>query len=369
MLDLLKNLIKARSTPDTGELAVAEVIAAQFQGLGIKCDIDTWDKSRANILVHAKSTGQKPALLFASHLDVVPTGSVRWKYPPFEAAEVDGKVFGRGASDMKGSIAAAITAISQIISSDVRLKGDLIFAATAGEETDSCGTKRFVDSANLPKLAGIIVTEPTDLAVIHAHRGILWLKFTTKGKTAHGSMPHLGINAIESARLLLNELAEYRLVFTPHLRLGHSSMSINTISGGKAANVIPDECSITVDIRTLPNQSHAEIAAGFERLLAKLKVRNPGFDAELAVVRDCPALETDPEDDFVKIVCDVRGTDKPGTVSYTTDGPFFAALRAPVIIFGPGKAEMCHQPNEYIETADVESAVKYYKETILKLLT
>jgi succinyl-diaminopimelate desuccinylase len=308
-------------------------------------------------------------LLFAAHLDVVPTGTARWKHPPFEATEVDGKIFGRGASDMKGGIAAAIGAICEVVKSGVKLHGDIIFAATAGEETDSCGARRFVESARLPKLAGIIVTEPTDLGVINAHRGILWLKFITRGKTAHGSMPHLGINAIESARLLLNELANYKLAFTPHPRLGNSSMSVNIISGGKAANVIPDECSITVDIRTLPGQNHNEIIAGFERLLGRIKMSNSQFVAELSTVRDCPALETDASGDFVKAVCRVRGVDASGTVGYTTDAPIFAALGAPVIIVGPGKVEICHQPDEYIEIADVENAAMYYKNVIVGLLT
>ena len=369
MKELLKKLINARSTPDRGELAAAEVIAEEVRGLGLACDIDVWDKNHANIVVHIKSTAKRPALLFAAHLDVVPTGTARWKHPPFEATEVDGKIFGRGSSDMKGGIAAAVGAICEVVKSGQTLQGDIIFAATAGEETDSCGARRFVESAKLPKLAGIIVTEPTDLGVINAHRGILWLKFTTKGKTAHGSMPHLGINAIESARVVLNELAKYKLSFTPHPRLGNSSMSVNTISGGKAANVIPDECAITVDIRTLPGQNHNEIIAGFEQLLGKIKLTNSQFVAELSVVRDCPALETDAGGDFVKAVCQVRGVDVPGTVGYTTDGPIFAALSAPVIIFGPGKAEICHQPDEFIEIADVQKAMQQYNDIILKLLT
>ena len=129
---------------DKGELAAAEVIAESCaRSLDSNAKLIHGDKNRANIVVRFKIEGDKPALLFASHLDVVPTGTARWKYPPFEATEVDGKIFGRGASDMKGGIAAAITAICEIVKSGTKLKGDIIFAATAGEETDSCGAKRF----------------------------------------------------------------------------------------------------------------------------------------------------------------------------------------------------------------------------------
>jgi succinyl-diaminopimelate desuccinylase len=369
MLDLLKKLINARSTPDRGELAAAEVIAEELHCAGLKGDVETWDKTRANITVHVKSAGQKPALLFASHLDVVPTGSARWKYPPFEAAEVEGRVFGRGASDMKGGIAAAVGAVRQVAESGAKLNGDLILVATAGEETDSCGARRFVDAAKLPKLVGIVVTEPTDLAVVNAHRGLLWVKFTTGGKTSHASMPHLGISAIESARLLLNELANYKLGFTRHPQLGRSIMSVNTISGGKATNVIADECSITADIRTLPGQNHSDVVADFEKLLSKIQGNNSRFVAEVGIIRDCPALETDANNDFVKTVCRICSVDNPQTVSFTTDGPIFAALGAPVIILGPGKPELCHQPDEYIEIADVERAARQYKDIILTLLT
>ncbi|MHC4629157.1 MAG: M20 family metallopeptidase, partial [Planctomycetota bacterium] len=244
MKELLKGLIEAESTPEKGELAAAEVISAELGRCGVDSVIDSWDRARANIVAHVKSEGSRAGLLFACHLDVVGPGEAAWRHPPFAAVGSDGRIYGRGSVDMKGPTAAVVTAIRRIVESGARLKGDLIFLACAGEETDSCGAIRFVnDHGELPELAGVIVPEPTDFAVVTAHRGMLWLEVTTKGKAAHSSTPQLGVNAINSMRLVLNELEGYEIPVEPHELLGECSMSINTIAGGKAPNVVPDKCS------------------------------------------------------------------------------------------------------------------------------
>jgi len=363
MKELLKSLVQADTTTDKGELAAAEIISGHLQEHGIEAELTCWDDTRANIVAHIKSTGQRPALLFACHLDVVPPGQGRWKYPPFSATEEDSRVFGRGAADMKGSIAALITAVEQFTAEEAELKGDIIIAAVAGEETDSCGIKRFVKDYKdkLPPIAGVIVAEPTNFEVITAHRGLLWLEVVTKGRTAHGSMPHLGVNAINSMRLFLDEVEKINLASEKHPLLGGCSMSINTISGGKAVNVVPDLCSVKFDIRTVPNQSHAEIIEKFESVFSQLKKNNPEFDAEVKVVRDVEALETDKDCDFMKDFRSVVDCKETITAGFCTDGPFLAGLGAPIVIFGPGNDELAHKPDEYIELSDLKKAVDVYK--------
>ncbi|MHC4439747.1 MAG: M20 family metallopeptidase, partial [Planctomycetota bacterium] len=239
MKELLKNLIQAETTVEKGELTAAEVISAEFRRSGIDSKIDCWDRTRANIVANINSTGHKSGLLFACHLDVVGPGEASWKRPPFTAVETDGKIYGRGSVDMKGGTTAAVIAIRQIVDSGIKLQGDIIFAAVAGEETDSAGAKRFVnDKSRLPELApkgiaGVVIPEPTDFEIVTAHRGMLWLEVTTKGKAAHSSAPQPGVNAINSMRLILNELDGYKIKAEPHKLLGDCSMSINTIKGGK----------------------------------------------------------------------------------------------------------------------------------------
>ncbi len=370
MKELLTKLIQAESTPQKGELAAAEVISAELSRSGIDSRIDTWDQTRANITAQVKSGGHKDALLFACHLDVVGPGQAKWQKPPFQAVESNGKIYGRGSADMKGGIAATVTAIRQIVDSGIKLQGDIVFVAAAGEETDSCGAKRFIDeSSRLPGLIGVVIPEPTDFAIVTAHRGMLWLEVATKGKAAHGSTPQLGVNAITSMRYVLDELENYNIAAEPHKLLGECSMSVNTITGGKALNVVPDKCSIGIDIRTLPEQNHQDIITDLKKIFARLKSENPQFDAEVSVVRQVQPLETDSDCNFVNDFCSVVGISETTAVGFTTDGPHFASLGAPVVIFGPGKPHLCHKPDEYIEIGDVEKAVEYYKNIILKFLT
>jgi acetylornithine deacetylase/succinyl-diaminopimelate desuccinylase-like protein len=146
-------------------------------------------------------------------------------------------------------------------------------------------------------------------------------------------------------------------------------MSVNTISGGKAINVVPDSCAIKIDIRTLPNQNHRHIVNDFEKIFTKIKSQNPQFEAGIKVVRHVSPLETDCKCDFVRDFCAAVGAAKTAPVGFTTDGPHFAPLGAPVVIFGPGKPELCHKPNEYIEIEDMEKAAEHYENIILKFLS
>jgi succinyl-diaminopimelate desuccinylase len=215
----------------------------------------------------------------------------------------------------------------------------------------------------------VVLPEPTDFEVVTAHRGMLWLKVKTGGKAAHGSTPELGINAIASMKTFLNELDNYKIRVEPHKLLGGCSMSVNTIAGGKAVNVVPDKCEIGIDIRTLPGQNCQEIISDFEKIFAKLKQGNSQFEASVSLVREVGALETDSNCDFVKDFCSAIGRTETKAVGFTTDGPHFAPLGVPVVIFGPGKPDICHKPDEYIEISDVEKAVEYYKDIILKFLS
>ncbi len=368
MKELLKKLIDAKSTPDVGEIDCANVLADFFLAAGIKPKVDVWDSNRANLTAVLKSAGQKPALLFAGHLDVVPAEKCGWQFPAFTAIEHNGKIFGRGSCDMKSGLTAAAVAITEIFRSKVELKGDVVFAATAGEETNSVGIKRFLKplAKNAFEFCGCIVPEPTNFELAVAHRGLLWLQITTKGKTAHGSMPQLGINAIESMRLFLNELAHYDDInIEPDKLLGRSSISVNKITGGSATNIVPDRCLAQIDIRTLPKQSHSHVVKDFEKILSKVSQQNSAFRAELNVLRGVAALDTDPDCVFVSRLKQLINKSEIKTAPFTTDAPFIAQLNIPVVILGPGKSELCHKPDEYVETEDLQKAIDLYKKIIL----
>ncbi len=370
MKEFLKKLVRAESTAEKGELAAARIISEELRLSGITPAISDWGTNRANITAWISSTGRRRGLLFACHLDVVGAGDRAWKHPPFAGVQADGKIYGRGTADMKGGIAAIVTAIREIVDSGLKLQGDIVFFAGAGEETDSCGAKRFIrDQADkLPPLCGVIVGEPTDFEVVTAHRGLLWLEVTSKGTSAHSSTPELGVNAIGSMGAFLAELENYQLRYEPHELLGRCTMSVNTIQGGNAMNIVPERCSIGIDIRTLPRQNHQDVIDDMQEIFDKLKRKDSRFDAEVSIVRDVGALETDRKCDFVKDFCSAVGVQRTKAVGFTTDGPYFASLAPAVVVFGPGKPQLCHRTDEYIEISDVEKAVQHYKNLILKFL-
>jgi succinyl-diaminopimelate desuccinylase len=377
MKDFLRKLIQTDTTAEKGELAAAEVIAAELDMSGIDSYIDSWSQTKANIITHVKTARSKPVLLFVCHLDVVAPGESDWTHPPFAGDESNGRIYGRGSADMKGGIAAIVTAIRGVVDAGTKLQGDIILLCAAGEETDSCGAKRFISNCGwLGSLAGIVIPEPTDFAVVTAHRGMAWLKVVTKGKAAHSSQPELGINAISSMKAFLNELENYKpfdcaqdgIYVQPHPMLGLCSMSINTISGGKAMNVVPDRCTVGIDIRTLPGQSHEIIVNDIKQIFKKLKQQCLMFDAEVSVDRAVEAIETNPDCAFVRDFCATVGVNQTKAVGFTTDAPYLKPLGAPIVIFGPGKPELCHKPDEYIEIADLDKATTYYKNIILQFL-
>jgi succinyl-diaminopimelate desuccinylase len=371
MRELLKKLIQTAPIDQNGEKPAAAVLQNYLNPLGIETKIDCYSDKNANFMSRIRGTGHKKALLFAGHLDVVPACQENWTFPAFEGFEQDGKICGRGATDMLGGLASIAAAMAEIKQENHPLQGDLIFAATAAEETDSSGVKHYLKNTakTIGELCGIIVPEPTGLEVIRAHRGILWLEIAATGKTAHGSMPQLGINAIEKIMAFLNLFKTYQIPHQPHPLLGGCSVSVNKIVGGQAANIVPDSCSVQIDIRTLPGQAHNGIQKDIEQLFDQLKQQDKHFKAKITVMRSVPALETPEDNPFLITVCKAVGVKKAGAVGFTTDGPWFAKLNAPVLIFGPGSPQMCHKPDEYIDIEQLEKAKDAYKRIILEVLS
>ncbi len=372
MKNLLKKLIATAPTCENGELQMARVLESFFRDHGVSTKLDYWDNKRANLIATIGPEGlDVQTLVIGVHNDVVPASAENWESDPFKAVEADGKIHGRGSCDMQGGICAAAQAIVEIAQSGKELNGRILFAATAGEETDSCGVERFVEqySEKIHNPVGVLIPEPTGLEILRAHRGILWLKVETAGKTAHGSMPHLGINAIEKANAFLNRLKDYTIPHTPHALLGGCSMSINRIAGGTGTNIVPDNCSIELDIRTLPGQDKDTIIDSLQVICSELARQDPDFKAEISIIRAIDAMETDENDPFLQTVCNSTGIAETKAAVFTTDGPHFEKLNASVVVFGPGDGTLCHKPNEYIEIAQMEKAKEYYIKLINDVLT
>ncbi len=362
MKELLAQLIRSAPTLLNGEKKAGEILADFFIEHGIDTELDCWDDTRANVIASiGQDASHPPTLLFAAHLDVVPASKEHWQTDPFCPVEKEGRIIGRGSVDMLGGLCAAAWAMVDLKKQS--FNGRILFAATAGEETDSCGAKRFIKRyrPNLQNPVGVVIAEPTGMTILRAHRGILWLRVQTFGKTAHGSTPEAGINAVLKMNTLINQLQHWAIPHQPHPLLGDCSMSINRITGGSATNIVPDSCIVEIDIRTLPRQNHSDIIKALQGLCEEIQKKDSDFEAEISVIRAVEALETLEEVPFVQAVCRAAKITKTQVAGFTTDGPYFEKLPAPVVIFGPGDGSLCHKPDEFIEICAMEQAREAYR--------
>jgi len=367
VVEVCQELVKIKSVnPPGDELPVAEYAASILKKAGLEVEKVKHGPTRASVLARLDSSRETAGLLFNAHLDTVPVGNEKWIRDPFSGEVVEKKIWGRGSADMKGGLAALLVAAKTIAEARLPLRGDLILAATAGEEVDSTGAIAIAAREDLGPVQAMLIPEPSGNDVFVAEKGALWLEITTSGKTAHGSMPELGRNAVMMMILLITELQKLDLPFKEHPLLGGSSRSVNTIAGGVKTNVVPDHCVVTVDIRTVPGQDHGDIVRRVEDLVAGLRGRIPGFNASVRVTNDRVPVETPPGEPvvrkFLDIVAEVTGkrTAPKGVRYYTDAAAFVPLLGIPMIICGPGDAEQAHQPNEFVEISKLVQSAKIY---------
>ncbi len=370
-----QELVRIKSVnPPGDELQAAEYVASVMKKIGLEVELIKHSPTRASVLARVKSLRKKPGLLFNGHLDTVPVGLERWIHEPFDGQASEGKVWGRGAADMKGGLAVLMVAAKALAEAGVPLRGDLLVAATAGEEVDSLGAVAIASRSDLGPIQAVVIPEPSYNDVYIAEKGAFWLELITHGKTAHGSMPETGRNAIMMMVTLINELEKLSFPFKEHPLLGGFSKSLNTIAGGVKTNVVPDHCVVTVDMRTVPGQDHQAILRQVEGLITDLSRRIPDFKASVRVTNDRAPVETSSDEpvvqNFFDLVAEVAGERPvPKGVRYYTDAvAFVPALKAPMIICGPGDAKLAHQPNEHVEISKLVQAARIYTLAAAKLL-
>src|SRR5688572_24222369 len=209
VLELLRGLLRTRSVnPPGDEAAVVGVLAARATAWGFAPRIVDVLPGRPNLIVELPGSSERPAVVLSGHSDTVPPGEAPWEHDPFSGALVDSEVWGRGATDMKAGLATMLAAMAAMQRRGWRPKGDVRLAVTIGEEVDCVGAKHLRDAGGLNAAGWIVIGEPTNLDVVAAHRGALWLEIVGHGKTAHGSAPHLGVNAIDHVVTLLGWLSQ-----------------------------------------------------------------------------------------------------------------------------------------------------------------
>ena len=335
--------------PHAGEQRVAEFLAATAAQAGLDVEFQPVAKGRANLLARLSPRGKvRQRVLLAPHLDTVNATEEQ-----FTPGKRNGRLFGRGACDTKGSVATMFTALCEMAQAGQRLADtEITFVGLVDEEHGQAGSRALVASGLQADLA--IVGEPTRLKVVTAHKGTLWLELETRGKSAHGSWPELGRNAIHTmARIvdLLQTTYATELRRRRHPLLGCATVSVGAICGGTQANIVPDRCTILIDRRTLPGETSAGVQREF---LAALRRRNLQATFVKKRLPDCLPLETNPKLPLVARFLASVGQRKPVGVRYFCDASVLGGGGIPSVVFGPGDIAQAHTADEWVSVEALE---------------
>jgi acetylornithine deacetylase len=329
-----------------GEEEIAALVAFWARGHGLEAELLEGVPGRPSVLVRARGTGGGRTLLLCGHLDTVGVAGMR---APHEPRREGDRLHGRGAYDMKAGVAAALVACRDAAA--LGLAGDVVVAAVADEEHASLGVQealRHVDAD------AAVVTEPTELEVVVAHKGFVWSEVTVTGKAAHGSRPHLGVDANAKAGRVLVAVDELdgALGERTHPLLGRPSVHAGAVRGGGELSVYAAECVIGLERRTLPGESAASVEAELGALLDRCRAEDPGLQAEQRTLLVREPFEVDPGEEVVRAVRAAAGAvlgAEPalGGASFWADAAFLAAAGVPTVMFGPA-GEGAHAAREWV---------------------
>jgi acetylornithine deacetylase ArgE len=343
--------------PDIYEHRVTAYLEDFFRGLGVSCERQPVAPQRDNIVARWQRPGARRTLLLEVHQDTVPVDNM--VIDPFAGHIDNGRLYGRGACDVKGGMAAMLAAFARLVRDQPRDAANVTLACTVDEEHTFLGVSRLVQDL---RADAAIVAEPTGLHIVHAHKGVVRWNLSTAGRSCHSSTPEQGVNAIYRMGRLLGGIARY----ADRLRqsrsdplLGPPTLSVGRIEGGSSVNTIPDRCFIEVDRRLLPGEDPNAAPA---QLMAFLK-EQPEIDFPF----ECsppwmgnPALSPEGSaglvDDLGRAIDAVVGSHRVHAVPYGTDAATIAAAGIPAVVFGPGDIAQAHTCDEWVSLDEVEQA-------------
>jgi acetylornithine deacetylase len=362
LVELLSQLVAIDSVNPSlvpggaGEQEIAEFVLAWAREAGLEAEVKEGTASRPSVLVRCPGRGGGRTLLLCGHLDTVGVEGMTEPHTP----RIDGdRLYGRGAYDMKAGLAAALIAARDAARLD--LAGDVLVAAVADEEHASLGVQEVL--AGLRADAAVL-TEPTELELVIAHKGFVWSEVVVTGRAAHGSRPGLGVDAITQMGAVLCELGalDRALAGHEHPLLGRGSVHASTIEGGVELSSYPARCALRLERRTLPGESRADVELELTTLLDRCRAADRMFEAGHRILLVREPFEIEPDAEIVGVVREaaaaVLGSPPPVTgASYWADAAFIAAAGIPTVIFGPG-GEGAHADEEWVSLADTESVVR-----------
>ena len=371
--------------PERGETEepAARWVRERLEEMGLTAHWEEAAPGRPNVIALLEGTEGDKTLMFEGHTDVVTEGDPKqWTHDPFGGEIADGRIYGRGACDMKGGLVAALCAMKAILESGVRLRGNILLGALADEEGLMLGVKHFVRQGWAEKVDAAVICEPEDNRLCIAQKGVMWIRLDVKGKMSHGCMPLQGINPIYPLGPILVALQEMEAAeirkHGSHVFLGQPSITPTIIrspvAGEPQNNVMPAESTLTLDIRLIPGQSPEEIEAQVRSLLERRKAAGERVTFSLEVLDSRPPTATSREEPLVQVMDaayrDLTGKEPVyGGVPGSTDGTIlYNWAGIPVVTCGPGNTFIPHQVDEYVEIDQLVEATRLYVLTALRYL-
>lgn len=377
-IESIRRLIAFDTTSSKSNLALIDYVADYLEGFGISSTrVHNDDKTKANIIA-AIGPDKPGGVVLSGHTDVVPVDGQVWESDPFSLAENNGKLFGRGTTDMKSFIAIALALVPEFLERD--LKVPIYFAFSYDEEVGCLGAPRLLDRLlkDLPKPLLAIIGEPTELKVVNKHREVRSYITHVTGKPAHSSMPALGVNAITSAAAcigFLRDLAEEMqkragIVDADPQNPAHTTINIGQITGGTATNIIAEHCRFHWDCRSLPEEDPNEAPQKLDAFVQQkiLPVMKAGIgkdDPAIMVTTEqhhrVPPLVPKTGSPAEEIVLALTGQNQCIAAPFATEAGQFQESGIPAVVCGPGSAAQAHQPNEFIEISQVDACVEFLR--------
>ncbi|HEX4624949.1 MAG TPA: M20/M25/M40 family metallo-hydrolase [Solirubrobacteraceae bacterium] len=339
-----------------GETQIAGLIERWAEEAGLEAERLEATPGRPSVLVRACGKGGGRTLLLCGHLDTVGVEGMADPHTP----RIDGdRLFGRGAYDMKAGVAAALIAARE--AARLGLAGDVVLAAVADEEHASLGVQEALRHVSAD---AAVVTEPTELELVVAHKGFVWSEIELTGRSAHGSRPHLGVDAIAKMGSVLTELEQLdgALADRSHPLLGRASVHASVIEGGAELSSYPARCTLGLERRTLPGETGEQIEAEVESLLERCRAADRALRASQRTLLVRDPFEIDRDEALVTLASDVaaqvlRAPVRIGGASYWADSAFIASAGVPTVLFGPG-GEGAHARDEWVSLSDTASVAR-----------
>ncbi len=390
LIALTRDLVRIPSVvrpgdPHANESAVADHVARWLAKEGLDVEVHEVAPGRPNVLASfGGSAAGARTLLLEGHTDVVTEGDPgEWRHPPFGADLVEGRIWGRGAADMKSGLAAAMVAAVAIKRSGARPRGRLVVGALVDEEGDMLGARHLAASPLGRELSAAVVCEPEQNELCLEQRGVVWARVTLRGRMAHGAMPEAGINPLPAVGALLREAPRLerrlRRLCRPSRYLRPPTVTPTIVrtplEGLAQANVIPSSAEATLDVRFTPGADEGAVGAELEAACRAVARRCPGVVVEWRAVNGFrPATKVDAGEPLVRAM--VRGVRQAtgrrarfGGVPGSTDGTILRmALGIPIVTCGPGHRQIPHQVDEHVEVAELVDAARIYVATALNFL-